>query len=333
MNARLQRFFSGRESMTVPAWVNSLRNICSKQIVGQERALERLLLAVACRGHVLLEGVPGLAKTRLASAFAKGLGLSFQRISFTSDMLPGDILGGPVYHPGTGDFRLRKGPLFHQVILADEFNRAPPRTHSALLEAMQEQQVTLGEETISLGDPFLVIATQNPIETEGVYPLPEAELDRFLFRVVMEYPTRDEELDILKDHSNIEKPPCETERIDAEVIAKLPRLVDQVHASKALQAYIVDLIRATRQPDLVPALSPYEGLVRLGASPRAGVMLLQASRAHALIRGRDHVLPEDVQAIFGDVLGHRLLLDWRAAERGLTVPKFLSDLVYSVSVV
>lgn len=301
--------------------------------MGQEKALERLLLAVACRGHVLLEGVPGLAKTRLGSAFAKGLGLSFQRISFTSDMLPGDILGGPVYHPGTGDFRLRKGPLFHQVILADEFNRAPPRTHSALLEAMQEQQVTLGEETLSLGDPFLVIATQNPIETEGVYPLPEAELDRFLFRVVMEYPTRGEELNILKEHGNIGQPPSETDRIDPEVIAKLPRLVDQVHASHALQGYIVDLIRATRQPDLVPALSHYEGLVRLGASPRAGVMLLQASRAHALIRGRDHVLPEDVQAIFGDLLSHRLLLDWRAAEKGLSVAKFLADIAGAVSVV
>ncbi len=319
--------------MTEPDWVKSIRTTCSRHVVGQDKAVERLLLAVACRGHVLLEGVPGLAKTRLASAFAKSLGLGFQRISFTSDMLPGDILGGPVYHPGTGEFRLRKGPLFHPVILADEFNRAPPRTHSALLEAMQEQQVTLGEETLSLGDPFLVIATQNPIETEGVYPLPEAELDRFLFRVVMVYPNRGEELNILRDHSNIGQPLAESEGIDPEVLSKLPRMVDQIHASSAIQGYIVDLVRATRQPGLVPALSLYEGLVRLGASPRAGVMLLQASRSHALIRGMDHVLPEDVQAVFEDVLGHRLLLDWRAAEKGLTVSRFLGEIACSVSVV
>lgn len=318
--------------MAIPTWVETLRKVCAQQVAGQQTAVERLILALACRGHVLLEGVPGLAKTRLASAFAHALGLGFQRISFTSDMLPGDILGGPVYHPGTGEFRLRKGPIFHQVILADEFNRAPPRTHSALLEAMQERQVTLGEETLPLGNPFLVIATQNPIETEGVYPLPEAELDRFLFRVVMEYPSRNEEMEILGAHSKVEGPKETRIPLDSALWEGLPRLVDGIHASAAIQGYIVDLIRATREPATVPSLKPYEGLIRLGASPRAGVMLLQSARAHALIRGGDHVLPSDVQTLLGDVLGHRILLDWRAAERGLTVARFLTELATSVSV-
>jgi len=318
--------------MTIPLWVESLRKVCAQEVAGQQTAVERLILALACRGHVLLEGVPGLAKTRLASAFAKALGLSFQRISFTSDMLPGDILGGPVYHPGTGEFRLRKGPIFHQVILADEFNRAPPRTHSALLEAMQERQVTLGEETLPLGNPFLVIATQNPIETEGVYPLPEAELDRFLFRVVMDYPSRIEEVEILGAHGHIERSNDKVTQLDPSLWEGLPRLVDGIHASAAIQCYIVDLIRVTREPGTVSNLKPYAGLIRLGASPRAGVMLLQGARAHALIRGSDHVLPSDVQAIMGDVLGHRILLDWRAAERGLTVPGFLAGLAASISV-
>lgn len=318
--------------MTILLWVESLRKVCAQQVAGQQAAVERLILALACRGHVLLEGVPGLAKTRLASAFANALGLGFQRISFTSDMLPGDILGGPVYHPGTGEFRLRKGPIFHQVILADEFNRAPPRTHSALLEAMQERQVTLGDETLPLGNPFLVIATQNPIETEGVYPLPEAELDRFMFRVVMDYPSRSEEVEILGAHSQVDRPKAKAETLDAGLWEELPRLVDGVHTSEAIKGYVVDLIRATREPGTVPALKAYEGLIRLGASPRAGVMLLQGARAHALIRGGDHVLPSDVQALLGDVLGHRILLDWRAAERGLTVPKFLAGLADSVRV-
>mgnify|MGYP006280467293 CR=1 FL=1 len=319
--------------MAIPPWVETLRKVCGQKVAGQQAVVDMLILALACRGHVLLEGVPGLAKTRLASAFANALGLGFQRISFTSDMLPGDILGGPVYHPGTGEFRVRKGPIFHQVILADEFNRAPPRTHSALLEAMQERQVTLGDDTLPLGNPFLVIATQNPIETEGVYPLPEAELDRFLFRVVMKYPSRDEEVEILGVHAFVE---VSTERevpLDPAIWEGLPRLVDGIHASAAIRGYIVDLIRATRCPETVPGLKHYEGLIRLGASPRAGVMLLQGARAHALIRGGDHVIPSDVQAILGEVLGHRILFDWRAGERGLSVSGFLNELAASVGVV
>lgn len=302
--------------MTSPDWVEQVKKQVRHHVSGQEKVVDRLILALACRGHVLLEGVPGLAKTRLASVFARCLGLAFRRIQFTSDMLPGDILGGPVYVPQTGEFRLRKGPIFSQVILADELNRAPPRTHSALLEAMQDRQVSLGDETIPLGDPFLVIATQNPIEWEGVYPLSEAEKDRFLFRLILDYPSRVEEVRILEEHSGI-GPVGEVKAVlDVEKIRELPKQVDQIHVAHLLMEYMVDLVRATRSPGDRPGLKAMGEKVRLGASPRAAVQLLQASKARALVSGRDHVLPEDIQDLFPDVMAHRVEWDWGANPRG-----------------
>lgn len=296
-------------------WVDRVKELVSRHVSGQVRIVERLLLALACRGHVLLEGVPGLAKTRLASVFAQGLGLEFRRIQFTSDMLPGDILGGPVYVPQTGEFRMRKGPIFSQVVLADELNRAPPRTHSALLEAMQDRQVSLGDTTIPLEDPFLVIATQNPIEWEGVYPLSEAEKDRFLFRLKLTYPTRLEEVAILEQHAAI-GPLARVEPVlDAARIQSLPGEVDRVHAAKPLLEYLVDLVRATRTPQEIPGLASWTDKVRLGGSPRACVGLLQASRARAYLLGRDHILPEDIQDLFPDVMGHRIEWGWNAQEQ------------------
>jgi MoxR-like ATPase len=302
--------------MLIPDWVAKLKQSVHRHVCGQEKVIDRLILALACRGHVLLEGVPGLAKTRLASVFSRCLGLGFRRIQFTSDMLPGDILGGPVYVPQTGEFRLRKGPIFSQVILADELNRAPPRTHSALLEAMQDRQVSLADETIALGDPFLVIATQNPIEWEGVYPLSEAEKDRFLFRMRLDYPNRTEEVRILEAHSLI-GPVGEIEAVlDPDQIRELPKKVDGIHVARPLMEYLVDLVRATRSPQEYGGLKVFADQVRLGASPRAGVQLLQASKARALVAGRDMVLPEDIQDLFPDVMGHRVEWDWRAADQG-----------------
>ncbi|RUL89204.1 AAA family ATPase [Tautonia sociabilis] len=287
-------------------------------VVGQRPLLSRMVIALLAGGHVLIEGVPGLAKTRAVRALARALDLPFRRIQFTPDLLPADLTGTQVYHPQTGRFDVKQGPIVASVLLADEINRAPAKVQSALLEAMQEGQVTIGDETIRLPDPFFVLATQNPIEQEGTYPLPEAQLDRFLMKLLVGYPDRDAELAMLDLPGVADAHAPEEDRAPlfgpAEVRA-LRALTGSIRVAPALKGYIVDLIRATRAPheyglDLGP-------LIELGASPRATLALVRSSQGHALLSGRDYVTPFDVKSVARDVLRHRLLVSYEADAEGL----------------
>ena len=289
-------------------------------VVGLDDEILQLLTAMLAGGHALLEGVPGTAKTTLCRTFSDVLGIDFQRVQFTPDLLPTDVTGTQILDRNTGEFVLHKGPLFCQMLLADELNRAPARTQSALLEAMQEHQVTVEGKTLPLPDPFMVLATQNPIEQEGVYRLPEAQLDRFLFRIQIGYPNRGHEVDMLDLHSK----PIETPSVitSPEEIAEIQTFVDSVFGSRELQEYIVDLTRRSRQhPDLV-----------LGASPRASIFLMKAARAHALLGGRPYLTHEDIQAIALPVLGHRLILQPEAEMEGQTIEAIVRELIRSVPV-
>ncbi len=289
-------------------------------VVGLDNGILQLLTALLAGGHALLEGGPGTAKTTLCRTFSDVLGIDFQRVQFTPDLLPTDVTGTQILDRNTSEFVLRKGPIFCQMLLADELNRAPARTQSALLEAMQEQQVTVEGKTLPLPEPFMVLATQNPIEQEGVYRLPEAQLDRFLFRVQIGYPNRGHEIDMLDLHSQ----PIETPGVitSPEEIAEIQTFVDAVFGSRELQEYIVDLTRKSRQhPDLV-----------LGASPRAAIFLMKAARAHALIGGLPYLAHEDIQAIALPVLGHRLILKPEAEMEGQTIEAIVKELIRSVPV-
>lgn len=289
-------------------------------VVGLDPEILQLLTAMLAGGHALLEGVPGTAKTTLCRTFSDVLGIDFQRVQFTPDLLPTDVTGTQILDRNTSEFVLRKGPIFCQMLLADELNRAPARTQSALLEAMQEQQVTVEGKTLPLPQPFMVLATQNPIEQEGVYRLPEAQLDRFLFRVQIGYPNRTHEVDMLDLHSQpIARPGVIT---TPEEIAEIQTFVDSVFGSRELQEYIVDLTRKSREhPDLV-----------LGASPRAAIFLMKAARAHALIGGLPYLTHEDIQAIAVPVLGHRLILKPEAEMEGQTIDAIVAELIRSVPV-
>lgn len=289
-------------------------------VVGLTAVTEQLLMALLAGGHVLLEGVPGTAKTTLCRTFSSVLGIHFERIQFTPDLLPSDVTGTQVLDRQTSEFVLRQGPVFCQLLLADELNRAPARTQSALLEAMQERQVTIEGKTLPLPEPFMVLATQNPIEQEGVYRLPEAQLDRFLFRVHVGYPQRDQEVEMLELHSRrIVVPGVVTSASD---ITDMQRQIDTVFGTRELQEYIVDLVRKSRQhPDLV-----------LGASPRAAISLMKAGRAHALLKGRSFLTHEDIQSVCLPVLGHRLIMRPEAEMDGRSVDDVIQQLVQSVPV-
>ena len=301
------------------AW-GKLQDQIRKVIVGQDDVIEQMLIALFSRGHVLLEGVPGTAKTTLCRTFSSVLGMDFERVKFTPDLLPSDVTGTQVLDRRTSEFVLRKGPIFTQLLLADELNRAPARTQSALLEAMQEGQVTIEGHTLPLPKPFIVLATQNPIEQEGVYRLPEAQLDRFLFRIEVGYPERDREIDMLDLHSktaSIPKPVTE-----AAEVSSIQAGLDSVYGTRELQTYIVDLARESREhPDLV-----------LGASPRAAINLMKAARAHALMDGRGFLTHEDIQAVSVPVLAHRLIMRPEAEMDGRTVTDVIDDIVKSVPV-
>ncbi len=273
-----------------------------KVIVGKERETSLILAGMLVGGHILLEGVPGVSKTSLAKAIARTLQLSFRRIQFTPDLLPADVLGTMVYDQKIGDFRFRKGPIFANIVLADEINRASPRTQAAFLEAMQERQVTIEGVTYKLPDPFTVIATMNPVEFEGVYPLPEAQIDRFLMRVEIGYPTREEEIEILERIDEIEK--FEVEPVaSGEDIIRAREAIRKVRVSEPVKQYIVDIVRATRE----------HPMVRLGASPRATIFLMRTSQAVAAMNGRDYVIPDDVKVVAVPVLAHRILVKPGAA--------------------
>ena len=285
-------------------------------IVGQQSMIERLVIGLLCNGHVLLEGVPGLAKTLTVSTLARAIHAEYKRIQFTPDLLPADLVGTLIYNPREGVFTPRKGPIFANIVLADEINRAPAKVQSALLEAMQERQVTIGEETYPLPTPFLVLATQNPIEQEGTYPLPEAQVDRFMLKLRITYPTRAEERTILDRMSSInhEDPPIES--VAVEDILEARKTVDMVYIDEKVKDYIVDIVCATRSPGEY-GMDDLGKLIDFGASPRATIALTIASRAHAFVKGRGYVTPQDVKTIGLDVLRHRVIPSYEAEAEGL----------------
>ena len=289
-------------------------------VVGMNHVTDQLLMALIAGGHVLLEGVPGTAKTTVCRTFSSVLGIHYERVQFTPDLLPSDVTGTQVLDRQTSNFVLRKGPVFCQLLLADELNRAPARTQSSLLEAMQERQVTIEGKTLPLPEPFMVLATQNPIEQEGVYRLPEAQLDRFLFRIHVGYPERNQEVDMLELHSRtIPKPEPVT---NADEIVAIQRQLDTVYGSRELQEYIVDLVRQSRQhPDLV-----------LGGSPRAAINLMKAGRSHALLSGRNYLTHEDIQAVCNPVLCHRLIMRPESEMDGRTIESVVQQLIRTVPV-
>lgn len=286
----------------------------SKVIVGQHDIMEFILIAILCNGHILLEGVPGLAKTTMIKALSRVLGLKFNRIQFTPDLLPADVIGTLIYNQKTQEFETKKGPIFANLILADEINRAPAKVQSALLEAMQEQQVTIGSTTFPLEQPFLVFATQNPIEQEGTYRLPEAQVDRFMFKLTVGYPTKVEERELLRRSldtntlSNI---------LSSKEIQQAQELVKQVHVDERIKEYIVNIVQATRNPELIKleSIKPY---IECGASPRATLALYRASMAHAFIKRRHFVTPDDVKRVASEVLAHRIILSYQAEAENIS---------------
>ncbi len=296
----------GRES----AFVDRLLVEVGKVIVGQQDMIERLLIGLLCNGHVLLEGVPGLAKTLAVNSLAQAIQASFKRIQFTPDLLPADLIGTMVYHRETGQFVAQKGPIFAQLVLADEVNRAPSKVQSAMLEAMQERQVTIGNETFAVPDPFLVLATQNPIEQEGTYPLPEAQVDRFMLKVRVTYPNKQEERTIVDRMSRDATPQIETV-ITTDDLIRARSVVDQIYVDGKIKDYIVDIVLASRDPEAY-GLGDLRALIEFGGSPRASIALTRASKAHAFLRHRGYVTPEDVKAIGLDVLRHRVLVTYEA---------------------
>lgn len=312
------------------AWISDLRTEIGRLIIGQHELVDRLILSLLCKGHVLLEGVPGLAKTLSVKALAGGLHANFSRIQFTPDLLPADLLGTMIYNPEDREFVAKKGPIFANLILADEINRAPAKVQSALLEAMQERQVTLGETTYALPDPFLVLATQNPIDQEGTYQLPEAQLDRFLIKVVVTYPSRSEELSVLNLMGTSAPAPVTTPVADPETVAESRQLVNSLYMDDAVRGYIVDLVRATRNPELVDA--SLSGLIRAGASPRATINLAMAGRALAFMKHRAFVTPQDIKDLAHDVLRHRILLSYEAEAENISTDDIIDRILNCVPV-
>ena len=312
------------------AWVSAVRCEMGKVVVGQGALIDRLILSLLCKGHVLLEGVPGLAKTLSVKALAGTMQAAFSRIQFTPDLLPADLLGTMVYNPDERKFSPKKGPVFANLILADEINRAPAKVQSALLEAMQERQVTLGETTYALPDPFLVLATQNPIEQEGTYQLPEAQLDRFLFKVMVDYPSRDEELKVLEMMSSTSAAPTTAPVVTPEEIEESRKLVNGIFIDPAVQRYIVDLVRATRTPEKLD--KSLLGMVRAGASPRASINMALAAKANAFMHGRSYVTPQDVKDLAHDILRHRILVSYEAEAADKTSDDVIDRLLSKVPV-
>jgi len=307
-----------------------LRRAVHTALVGQEAFLDRLLIGLLARGHVLVEGVPGLAKTLAIRAVAGAIDATFSRIQFTPDLLPADLTGTLVFHPSTGEFTPRLGPLFANIVLADEINRAPAKVQSALLEAMQERQVTLGDGTHRLPDPFFVLATQNPIEQEGTYPLPEAQADRFLLKCLVRYPSREEELAIL-DLAGAGMPALPSPVVSPADLDRASRTVAEIYADRRIREYLVALCAATRAPK-DEGFAEAAGWIAYGASPRGSIALLAASRARAFLDGRAYVVPEDVKAIAGDVLRHRLVLTFEAEAEGVRADDVVARLLVRVPV-
>jgi MoxR-like ATPase len=302
----------------------------SKVVVGQREMIEGIVMGLLTGGHVLLEGVPGLAKTLTISSVARAISLGFQRIQFTPDLLPTDLIGTMIFNPKTGEFAPKRGPIFTNIVLADEINRAPAKVQSALLEAMAEKQVTIGDTTYPLEKPFLVLATQNPLEQEGTYPLPEAQMDRFMFKIMVDYPKRAEELEILNRMSTDKQPQIETV-ISKEDLIRARDTADMIYVDEKIKNYIVELVMATREPK-EHGLAQLLPLIQVGASPRATISLTRAAKAHAFIRGRGYVTVDDVKSVAYHVLRHRLILTYEAEAENMTTEQVIKEILGQVEV-
>ena len=311
------------------AFIDSLTSQMKSLVVGQDDLIEKLIIAILANGHVFLEGVPGLGKTHTVNSLAKLIDTKFNRIQFTPDLLPADIIGTLIYDQKNSTFEVKRGPIFSNIILADEINRSPAKVQSALLEAMQERQVTIGDSTFNLENPFLVMATQNPIEQEGTYPLPEAQVDRFMFKVLVNYPTDEEELLILQKMSSITGQSNITPTVSTKHILNARKTVDQIHIAENLQKYIVSLVMATREPERFK-LNDLKGLVNYGASPRATLFLVQAAKALAFINHRGYVVPEDIRNVGMAILRHRVILSFEAEAEEINSDEIVKRIFESV---
>lgn len=311
-------------------FVSMIRTGMDRRIVGQKHLVDSLLIALLCNGHILLEGVPGLAKTLAIKTLASLVDAKYNRIQFTPDLLPADVIGTLIYSVKKETFEVRKGPVFANFVLADEINRAPAKVQSALLEAMQERQVTIGDNTYALPEPFLVMATQNPIEQEGTYPLPEAQVDRFLLKVVIGYPDKEEEKAIIRQNLRVEQVPVNPV-VDPREILEVQKIVQKIYIDEKIENYIVDIVFATRQPAKY-GLNDLQGLISFGASPRASISLALAARAYAFLQGRGYVIPEDVRAVCHDVIRHRIGLTYEAEANNITADEVVTDILDKVAV-
>jgi MoxR-like ATPase len=300
-----------------------------KVIVGQEEVIQKLLISLIANGHVLLEGVPGLAKTLMIKTLGETMDANFKRIQFTPDLLPADIIGTKIYNQKTASFTTKKGPIFTNFLLADEINRAPPKVQSALLEAMQEKQVTIGDESYKIDHPFFVLATQNPLEHEGVYSLPEAQVDRFMFKVFVKYPTKEEEYTII-DRMTANEEPKPKKAMDAKQIIEIQKFVREIYVDEKIKGYVTNIVDSTRNPDKYKL--EVDGLIECGASPRATIWLILAGKAHALLNGRGYVIPEDIKAVSHDVLRHRIILSYEAEAEGIKTDDIIEKIMKNVKV-
>jgi len=310
--------------------INQIRSEVSKVVVGQEKMIDGLLIGLMCEGHILIEGIPGLAKTTTVKALSRTLGLGFKRVQFTPDLLPSDILGAEVYDPQHNAFKIKKGPIFTNLLLADEINRAPAKVQSALLEVMQERQVTLGDESFRLPPPFLVMATQNPIEQEGVYPLPEAQLDRFMLKIKVGYNTPEEELSIARRVASGESEAIEAV-MDPQALNALKAAVKKVHVDEEVERYMIDLVTATRESERF-GLGEIKRYLQFGASPRVSIDMFKAVRAVAFLKGKEFVTPSDVATIIKELMRHRLVLSYEAEAEGITTDELIEKILKAVPI-
>ncbi|MBE0499468.1 MAG: MoxR family ATPase [Campylobacterales bacterium] len=310
--------------------INAIREEMAKVVIGQEKMIDGLLIGLLCEGHILIEGIPGLAKTTTVKALSSALGLRFKRVQFTPDLLPSDILGAEIYDPQKNEFKIKRGPVFTNLLLADEINRAPAKVQSALLEVMQEKQVTIGEESFKLSPPFFVMATQNPVEQEGVYQLPEAQLDRFMMKLVVGYNTKEEELEIARRISR-----GTSGKINAvvtpEELEMLKKQVSEVHMDEEVEKYMIELVSATRDPKAygLEAIADY---IQFGASPRVSIDMFKAVKAMAFLRGKDYVSPVDIAYIIKEVMRHRVILSYEAEAEGITADFIIDKIVEAVAI-
>jgi len=310
--------------------INSIRSEVSKVVVGQEKMIDGLLIGLLCDGHILIEGIPGLAKTTTVKALSQSLGLEFKRVQFTPDLLPSDILGAEVYDPQHNAFKIKKGPIFTNLLLADEINRAPAKVQSALLEVMQERQVTLGDESFKLASPFLVMATQNPIENEGVYPLPEAQLDRFMLKITVGYNTAEEELAIARRIASSTAEAIHTV-IDADTLSTLKERVKTIHIDEEVERYMIALVSATREPEKF-GLESIKRYLQFGASPRVSIDMFKAVRAVAFLRGKEFVSPSDIASIIKELMRHRIVMTYEAEAEEIKIDDLIEQIIKAVPI-